>query len=167
MVRTAPALREKLEAAAEESGRSLAQEAELRLERSFELVSMIETMAKSHADFASKLVTDYCARIEQQMIEMTGGNDLFFVWSMLGMVIRSVEAETGKSIRDDEFTRNKAEREVLGYIPSIFRKLPEPYSEFKKRSHEHAQSKTPLSELGTLGALAPLGWVGPWPPSGN
>jgi hypothetical protein len=168
MVRTSPAFRAQLEEAAAASGRSLAQEAELRLERSFELVSMIETMAKSSGDMAGKIIEDQCRRIEQHMVELGGGANLFMAWSMLSQIVRSVEAETGKSIREDEFTRNKAEREVLGYIPGIFRKLPPTYGEFKNEAATYSAPGLPESGLAALakipGALPPLGHKGPWPP---
>jgi hypothetical protein len=122
-------------------------------------------MAKSNAEFAGKVLLDQVQRTEDHMLQMCGGDDLFRVWSMLSMVVRAAEAETGKSIREDEFTRNKAERDVLGYIPSIFRNLPESYSDFRRRVASNTQDRLPLSDLGSLGGLAPLGWTGPWPPT--
>lgn len=168
MVRIAPDIRERLEKSAETAGRSLGQEVELRLDRSFEIALMFETMAKASGEMAAKVIEEQCRRVEQHMVELGGGAGLFMVWSMLSQIVRSIEAETGKSIRDDEFTRNKAEREVLGYIPGIFRKLPPTYAEFKHEAATYSAPGLPEGGLAALaripGALPPLGYKGPWPP---
>ncbi len=168
MVRIAPDIRERLEQSAEKAGRSLGQEVELRLDRSFELVSIIDSTIKQTLSAAVELTREGLAQTEGHLVNMVGGDDLFLLWAKLSFVIREVEYETGKSIREDEETRNRAERELLGAIPGLFRKLPEPYSEFKKRSATNLAEGGGTNALAALhhkaGALPPLGYVGPWPP---
>lgn len=171
MVRIAPDIRERLEKSAEQAGRSLGQEVELRLDRSFELVSIIDSTIKQTLNAAVELTKDGLAQTESHLINMAGGDDLFLLWAKLSLVIQEIEYETGKSIREDEETRNRAERELLGAIPGVFRRLPMPYSELKKRSASNLAENGNTNALAALnhkaGALPPLGYVGSWPPRGD
>ena len=162
MVRTSPDFRERLEAAATASGRSLAQEAELRLERSFADDHNIEVMAR----FMGEKYDDLNRQMVDQVVSLAGGDDLFMLWSKLSWSIQAVEHERGKSIRDDDETRHEAERRVLGDLPGVFRSLPPRFSEFKRQAAENAAARGPqVSGLAALGTgLAPLGHKGPWPP---
>lgn len=139
-MRTTRETRDRLEKAADESGRSLAQEVEIRLERSFDFQSIIEqtirasvAMSVKEAEEVISQYKQFAAMTEFHMTEIAGGDDLFLVAAFLSRAIRRVEAATGKTVREDQATREEAEKELLGAIPSLFRKLPEPYSAFKAR----------------------------------
>jgi hypothetical protein len=85
-VRTTQSFKEDLEAAAARSGRSLAQEAELRLERSFEQQTIMK---------------EILAASKREMIESFGGADHYQIAKIFNAIRAQVERETGKSWRED------------------------------------------------------------------
>ncbi|MGH1592231.1 TraY domain-containing protein [Methylobacterium phyllosphaerae] len=153
-MRTTRETRERLEQAAEKSGRSLAQEIEIRLERSFDFQNIIAQTISYTAEQATAQTRDLLDRYkaladlgEQHLIQLCGGDDLFLFWGYLAYAIKRVEEEHGKSIRNDKETREAAERAVLGEIPALFRRMPERYSEFKARAAAMPPDTGPLAEL--------------------
>lgn len=128
--RVPPSLRDRLSAASEESGRSMAQEIELRLERSFDLAD-ITTKAMEAA--AAKMFDAMMGISENQkalLLQQCGGDELFLLWQIPAFAIQQVERERGKKIRDDEETCRAAERAVLGAVTDVFRTLPPTYSQW-------------------------------------
>ncbi len=130
--RVSPELRDKITAAAEKSGRSVAQQVEMMLERSTEDVTpIVEELKKSH-----HTMMDYTARMIEQtqemMIEACGGDSIFPLWRAPAAQILRIETKNGKSIREDEATLREAERAVLGSITDVFRNLPPPLSRASK-----------------------------------
>jgi hypothetical protein len=120
-------LRDKLEAAAQSSGRSIAQEVEIRLMKSLDdngsdqqkLLSVIESVANmAEKTLAAGEISVAIA------IQACGGADLFPLWKYPAEQILRVQEKTGKSIREDEETRREAERAVLGAIVDVFRNIP-------------------------------------------
>ncbi|WP_238272313.1 hypothetical protein [Methylobacterium cerastii] len=169
MVRVAPAVRERLDAAAAESGRSLSQEIELRLDRSFELVSVIEAAMESYKSVAASAFSDGVRLVEDHMLEMVGGDDAYMIWYMLSYEIRAAEARSGKTIREDEATRHDAEKRVLSNLPEVFRNLPPSFTEHRKRLAAARADRAGADAPGSIAALGvslpPLGHKGPWPPA--
>lgn len=158
-MRTTRETRDRLEKAAEQSGRSLAQELEIRLERSFEFQSVIEQTIEQSGKMFADATTDLIGRYqtladmnEKHLIEVCGGDDLFLFWGALAEAIHRVERERGKSIRDDQETRDAAERELLGEIPRLFRQIPESYSSFKARIAATPPDTGPLAQLARAAA---------------
>ncbi len=130
--RVSPELRDKITAAAERSGRSVAQQVEMMLERSTEDVTpIVEELKKSH-----HTMMDYTARMIEQtqemMIEACGGDSIFPLWRRRPPKSFGLRPKNGKSIREDEATLREAERAVLGSITDVFRNLPPPLSESVK-----------------------------------
>lgn len=150
MVRTTTGLRSKLNEAADASGRSLAQEVELRLERSFEFQKMMDNTL----DTVGASVREVANTVESRMCDMVGGDAAFSIWVYLGRAISAAEWESGKSFFEDEATRHDAEQRILSRIPHVFRNPPAPWSEFKKREGERPEGGF-LSELGSLFGTKP------------
>lgn len=156
--RVSSELRDKLAASAEKAGRSMAQELELRLERSIDFPETIKSTIDMCVDKALGATSDLLAQQEDMLLGHCGGDSLFTLWALPALLIQEAERKTGKSIRDDEETRRAAERAVLGAITDVFRNLPAPYSvrkaELLSRSRDRARE---VPALARLGALAPLG----------
>lgn len=91
-MKTTPELRERLESAAEKSGRALTHEVEHRIEKSF------------------------------AFDEFLGGPDAAFLAETIAVAVKHVQAMTGKTWREDEYTA----RQVDGAILNILRRLVGP-----------------------------------------
>jgi hypothetical protein len=125
-------LRDKLAAAAEASGRSIAQEMEARLAKSLDGSEELMTKLLKYVDDLDRLFSknvDLMEKSAEALIESCGGDELFTLWRMPSEHIQRIEERTGKSIREDVETRREAERAVLGSITDVFRKLPPPLSQ--------------------------------------
>ncbi|TNC05518.1 hypothetical protein FF100_35535 [Methylobacterium terricola] len=125
--RVTPELRDKLTAAADASGRSMAQEMEFRLERSLDgsddIMEKLNVYVKSLERLFNKNI-ELMEKSADALIESCGGDDLFTLWRIPAEHIQRIEEKNGKSIREDVETRREAERAVLGAITDVFRKLP-------------------------------------------
>ncbi|MCP1551640.1 MULTISPECIES: hypothetical protein [Methylorubrum] len=152
--RVSPTLRDKLAASAEVAGRSMAQELELRLERSIDFPEMIKATVDACAERAFGATHDLLSQQEELLLMQCGGDSLFTLWALPALAIQEAEQRSGKSIRDDEDTRRAAERAVLGVITDVFRSLPESYSARKARLRSR-----PESPPRDASALARLGEV--------
>jgi hypothetical protein len=137
-MRTSKETRERLEEAAAKSGRSLAQEVEIRLERSFEFAHWMQYMAESFKDVLKQQ--------EAGLVELAGGPDNFAVAMRLAYVMTIEAEEAGGNWRDNEEVRHRVEARLLATIPGILRNPPAPWG-----------SRQPpgfLSEMGDLIAKA-------------
>jgi hypothetical protein len=135
-------LRSKLEEASAQSGRSLAQEIEIRLERSLEFASIVDA-AMSAAQ--SAIDQSYA-----MLVGLAGGEDNFSVAVYLGYSASLIERQTGKSWKDDEATRHKVEAHLLSIIPGALRDPPPALALGRKAQ---PLPPSPAGSLGALGAL--------------
>lgn len=151
--RVSPELRDKLAASAEKAGRSMAQELELRLERSIDFPELIETTISQVADKAFGAMHNMLSQQESLLLRQCGGDSLFTLWGLPALLIQEVERKHGKSIREDEETRRAAERAVLGAITDVFRSLPPSYSDMRAQAQARPRPARDPSALEMLGEM--------------
>jgi hypothetical protein len=133
--RTTREIRERLEKAAAASGRSLAQEVELRLERSFHFDEMTTNLAEQVRQM-----------IERTLVEAVGGPGNFSVVAQLGYLMRYEEQRAGAQWRENEAVRHRVEAQMLSVIPGLLRSPPRPWGEPMPPDSEAAR----LLALGSL-----------------
>ena len=93
-MRTTKETRDRLEAKAKASGRSLVQEVEFRLEASF---------LNEQKDEVTHQV------LMEQIYEQFGGRDIYSLTELLARAVRYVEQETGKSLLNDNETDDQVQ----------------------------------------------------------
>ncbi|GGH12607.1 hypothetical protein GCM10007036_10590 [Alsobacter metallidurans] len=112
--RTTRELRAKLEEAADASGRSLAQEMEIRLERSFDFVQIVDRAIKTTIAATS-------AMVEEKRLSAVGGSHNAQLGELIAYIAFLVEAEREKRWTEDQDTRHAVESRLLSMIPRLLR----------------------------------------------
>ena len=118
--RTTAEVRSKMDRAASESGRSLAQEIEYRLERSVHLDrwSNTDLLVSAGATSSSNACVVGCAQILREAIEKSG-----YAWQQkadnLPEAIMAIFTETGRRAEDEATGLTFAELDLLAAVDSI------------------------------------------------
>lgn len=127
-IRTTEEIRERLEAAALKSGRSITQEVEIRVEKSFDFEGIAKTIADASIEHASKNMRQLML-LEEQLVQLGGGPGNMSLGLTIGTLAQNLESETGKSWREDEQTRDQLEAKLIEVIPMLLRDPPSPWRE--------------------------------------